>query len=188
VSGHAAFLRAINVAGRASVRMADLCRVFSEAGCEEVRTVIQSGNVLFTAPGGLTSRLERRIVAGVGGLVGRDAVLVFRSLQEIRALLDDSPFDGARIPPPAKLYISFLAEPPRILPSLPVFSVKEGLDVLAIRDRDVFVVSRPLKRGMFGFPNAFVESIFGVPATSRNWTTVRRMAGGKEEPRRRGQE
>ena len=44
-----AFLRAINVAGHTIVKMADLNRVFNQAGCSNVRTVIQSGNVSFEA-------------------------------------------------------------------------------------------------------------------------------------------
>lgn len=44
-----ALLRAINVAGHARVKMTDLNRAFVSAGCKDVRTVIQSGNVLFEA-------------------------------------------------------------------------------------------------------------------------------------------
>jgi uncharacterized protein (DUF1697 family) len=44
---HVAFLRAINVAGHAIVRMADLRQAFADAGCRNVRTYIQSGNVVF---------------------------------------------------------------------------------------------------------------------------------------------
>lgn len=44
-----AFLRAINVAGHATVKMTDLNRAFVSAGGKNVRTVIQSGNVLFEA-------------------------------------------------------------------------------------------------------------------------------------------
>ncbi|MEW6758044.1 MAG: DUF1697 domain-containing protein [Acidobacteriota bacterium] len=181
---YAAFLRAVNVGGRASVRMADLCRVFSEAGCGEVRTVIQSGNVLFEPPGGLTPPLERAILAGVRGLVGREAAVCFRSLKAIQDLVSEAPFSGVDNPSQAKLYVTFLARRPRVLPSLPISSPKEGLDVLALRNLDVVVVSRPLRKGMCGFPNAFVESVFGVPATSRNWNTVRRMAGGVSAARK----
>lgn len=177
MSRYAAFLRAVNVAGHASVRMADLCRVFSEAGCEEVRTVIQSGNVLFEAPGGLTPSLEGAIFAGLRGVIGREAAVCFRSLDSLQELLSDSPFAGTSFASGTKLYVTFLARPARFLPSLPISSSKLGLEVLAVRTLDVFVVSRPLRKGMYGFPNAFVEAVFGVPATSRNWNTVRRMAG-----------
>ncbi|MEW5764036.1 MAG: DUF1697 domain-containing protein [Acidobacteriota bacterium] len=184
MSRYAAFLRAVNVGGRASVGMADLCRAFTEAGCEEVRTVIQSGNVLFEAPRGLTPRLEGAILAGVRGLVGPEAAVCFRSLEAIRNLLSDSSFSAALLPEGAKLYVTFLAEPPRSPPALPISSEKEGLDVLALRNLDVFVVSRPLPRGMYGFPNAFVESVFGVPATTRNWNTVRRVAGDRSREKK----
>ena len=44
---YVAFLRAMNVAGHASVRMTDLREAFAAAGCQGVRTYIQSGNVIF---------------------------------------------------------------------------------------------------------------------------------------------
>lgn len=46
---YAAFIRAINVAGHATVRMSDLRDAFTAAGCKGVRTYIQSGNVIFEA-------------------------------------------------------------------------------------------------------------------------------------------
>jgi uncharacterized protein (DUF1697 family) len=54
-------------------------------------------------------------------------------------------------------------------------SEKEALEVIAIGDREVFVLSRRKKNGFFGFPNAFIEQELGVAATSRNWNTVTRI-------------
>ena len=54
MSHYVAFMRAINVAGHASVRMSDVRDAFAAAGCRKVRTYIQSGNVIFEVigPGG----------------------------------------------------------------------------------------------------------------------------------------
>ena len=53
---------------------------------------------------------------------------------------------------------------------------KEALEVIGLADRDLFVVSRRKKNGAFGYPNAFVEKALGVSATTRNWTTVTKIA------------
>ena len=46
-------------------------------------------------------------------------------------------------------------------------------------DREVFIVSRRKKNGFFGFPNAFIEQELGVSVTSRNWSTVTKIATAK---------
>ena len=56
-----AFLRAINVAGHASVRMSDLKDAFAAAGCTGVRTYIQSGNVIFETPEENTTAVFQRV-------------------------------------------------------------------------------------------------------------------------------
>ena len=47
---YVAFLRGINVDGRGVLKMQDLARMFASAGCERVKTYIQSGNVVFESP------------------------------------------------------------------------------------------------------------------------------------------
>ena len=65
-----AFPRAVNVAGHASVRMTALKRVFESAGCANVRTYIQSGNVIYDAPRAEAAATRQRIGSGLGKLVG----------------------------------------------------------------------------------------------------------------------
>jgi hypothetical protein len=48
--------------------------------------------------------------------------------------------------------------------------------VLERRGREVLLLSRPKPSGFYGLPNAFVEMAYGVPATTRNWSTVTRIA------------
>jgi len=56
-----AFLRAINVGGRKRLEMSALRRIFAAAGCTDVRTCIQSGNVIYQAPGSAGTALHGRI-------------------------------------------------------------------------------------------------------------------------------
>ena len=70
----------------------------------------------------------------------------------------------------------FLSQAPRPRLRLPLVVPKEALEVVGIADRDLFVVSRRKKNGSFGFPNAFIEKELGVSATTRNWTTVTKVA------------
>src|SRR6476469_672709 len=85
-----ALLRGINVGGKNVIRMADLRACLEADGFGDVRTYIQSGNVLFTASGSLatlTTRLERTLSAGFC----YEATVAVRSARQLRAIVDGAP-------------------------------------------------------------------------------------------------
>src|SRR6266566_606486 len=87
---YVALLRGINVGGNNVIRMADLRDYLEADGFDDVRTYIQSGNVVFTASGSaatLTARLERTLIAGFG----YEATAAVRSAQQFRAIVDAAP-------------------------------------------------------------------------------------------------
>jgi uncharacterized protein (DUF1697 family) len=169
---YAAFMRAINVAGHAVVRMTDLSAAFAAAGCLNVRTHIQSGNVVFQAPSEESAAVFRRIQQKLEDLVGAEPVIMFRTVRELERIVDSAPFKGWTAGPKVKLYVTFLAEKPRKRPRFPLVSAKEALEAIGMKNREVFVVSRPKKTAFFGFPNNFIEKELGVSATTRNWSTI----------------
>lgn len=169
---YVAFLRAINVAGHARVKMTDLGRAFTSAGCKDVRTYIQSGNVLFESPDENPSDLIRRIQLEVRELLGGDAAVFFRTVSQLESLDERAPFKHLEGEPDVKLYVAFLSRKPLVRPKLPLISAKEALEVVAVSGLEAFVVSRRKRNGFYGFPNNFVEKELGVPATTRNWSTI----------------
>jgi len=80
---HLAMLRGINVGGKNKLAMTDLARLFAEAGCSQVRTYIQSGNVLFPASPSTVRRIPERIAESIAGRVGSRIQVVLRALEEI---------------------------------------------------------------------------------------------------------
>jgi uncharacterized protein (DUF1697 family) len=182
MSCEVAFLRAINVGGWGVVRMADLVRVFEAAGAESARTCIQSGNVLFLRRAGVAAEAyRRRVAAALVQLLGRETTVVYRSGRDLVRLAASEPFGAAARERDAKLYVGLLASPPKKLPKPPLVWAKDGLEIVGRKGSDVFVVSRRVRGGRYGFPNALLESIYGVPATSRNWNTVVKIAEMAEE-------
>ena len=170
---HVAFLRAVNVGGRV-VRMADLTKRLGALGLQDVSTFIASGNVCFTAlgePDALAKRIESELLDWLGYPV---AVMV-RTWAELEALAASNPFRGVARAPDAKLYVTFLWEPPTKKVRLPRVSEKEGLRLFRITGREAFMVAERLASGKFGVPNLPIEKELGVPATTRNWNTILRM-------------
>ena len=175
MSLHLAFLRAINVAGHGIVKMDDLKSAFAAAGCKNVQSYIQSGNILYDAPAAGHSALARKITARVSRLMGGEAFIIFRPLRHLEKLVRNDPFVAIDPGRDIKLYVAFLAGKPRNRPRFPLEDDKENLEAFAMEKDDVFIVSGKKKNGFYGFPNSFIEKNLGVAATSRNWNTVRKI-------------
>ena len=176
VNKYVAFLRAINVGGHAKVNMSELREAFAAAGCRNVRTHIQSSNVIFESPAQDLAKLLHNVLAKLRNLLDGEQVIMLRTAGEIEEIIRKAPFKDVEAEPGIKLYVAFLSQKPRSKPRLPLVSSREALEAVAISDREVFVVSRRKKNGFFGFPNLLVEKELGVPATTRNWTTVSKIA------------
>ncbi|MGH7569010.1 MAG: DUF1697 domain-containing protein [Gemmatimonadales bacterium] len=172
---YVAFLRAINVAGHASVRMEDLRRAFAAAGGRGVRTYIQSGNVMFEGPANGAPALFQRIRLQLRKLLGDDPEVVFRTVREVERIVKGAPFKRFARERDAKLYVTFLSRKPLGKPRFPLRSAQEVLEAFAMKNLEVFIVSRRKKSGFYGFPNSFIEHELGVSATSRNWSTVTKI-------------
>jgi uncharacterized protein (DUF1697 family) len=85
-----AFLRAVNV-GKRTVKMSRLVEIFEELGFEDVWTYINSGNVVFDAPGS-RGDLEKRIGAALEAEYGFEVTTFVRTAAEIRKVLAAEPF------------------------------------------------------------------------------------------------
>lgn len=177
MSAHVAFLRAVNVAGHEVISMSDIQQAFVAAGCKNVRTYVQSGNVLFeVVEGEVDAPLKRKLRKRLADLAGPQASIVFRSAEDLEAMARTTPFAGVADDVDAKFYVAFLERKPTSMPKAVLSSPKEALDVIGVQNLDVFVVSRP-EHGRYGFPNTLVEKRFGVLATTRQWSTVSKIVG-----------
>ena len=74
-----------------------------------------------------------------------------------------------------KLYVTFLSEEPSKKIRPPLNSPDMDVEVIFMTNREAFSLARR-KNGRFGFPNKFIETRLGVSATTRSWTTVKRIA------------
>src|SRR5581483_3195326 len=89
---YVALLRGINVGGKNLLPMKELAAMFERAGCSEVRTYIQSGNVVFAASASVVKTLAEKIGAQIEKQFGFRAPVVLRSADELRAAIRDNPY------------------------------------------------------------------------------------------------
>ena len=172
---YVAFLRAINVGGQRLIKMEELARIFTAAGLKNVRTYIQSGNVIFDSSSANAVALRKKIEKALLNILGFEVIVMLRPLADIEDIVKRNPFKKTKADADQALFVVFLSDEPQQNPKLPLTSIIDNLEVLEVKDRAAFIVSRRKKNGMFGFPNKFVEKEFGVSGTTRNWNTVNKI-------------
>jgi len=172
---YVAFLRAINVGGSKVIKMEILRQIFESLGFANVRTYIQSGNVIFDARQKNVSSLTTKIEKELERSTGHKVEVMLTTFAELQSMVKLDPFKRVEAGPDVMLFVTFLSSEPSLMPKLPINYDKENLQVLALRDRAAFIVAKRKQNGMFGFPNNFLEKQFGSVGTTRNWTTVKKI-------------
>jgi uncharacterized protein (DUF1697 family) len=169
---YVALLRGINVGGKNKLPMKDLIALCTEAGCGDVRTHIQSGNVLFSAApklaGGLAADIARRIEAECGFGVP----VVLRDAAELAAVPHDNPF--AKGTDPDHLHVAFLATAPSKAQIAALDPQRSPPDRFAVRGRDIYL-ALPNGVARSKLTNAYFDSKLATVSTLRNWRTVLKL-------------
>jgi uncharacterized protein (DUF1697 family) len=172
VTAYVALLRGINVGGHNKVAMADLRRLFVELGHTDARTHIQSGNVLFSSRLG-EAKLRATIEDALATSLGVPAKVVIRSAAELAAIVTSNPYLRAGAEP-GDLYVALMASAPEPA-AVAALRPPPGPDTLEVVGRDVFL-HYPNGYGRSKLTNALIEKQLGVPATTRNWRVVTKLA------------
>ena len=173
-----AFLRGINVGGRNTLRMKDLVIALADAGCGDVRTYLQSGNVVFNSSESSAAALVGQIEQVVYAIRDIEIQVLVLSMDEFRLAIAANPFAHAESDPKA-LHLFFLSKPPEDpdLESLDDYMADSESYELADR---VFYLHAPDGIGRSKLA-ARVEGLLGVDATARNWRTVSKVMEMAEE-------
>lgn len=166
---YVAFLRGVSPM---NARMPELKRCLEDAGFSEVKTVLSSGNAVFTARELPEAALEDNVETALQNGLGRTFPAIIRSSADLQSLLAQDPFPDFGLPAEAKRVVTFLRTPPRTLPPLPL--EREGARILAIRGREAFTAYVPNPRGPIFM--TLIEQTFGKEVTTRTWETVRKCA------------
>lgn len=153
-----------------NAKMADLKKCFENLGFKDVKTVLSSGNVVFTGAAQSEARLAKTIEAGMAEDLPRSFPVIVRKLDHLLALLEADPYADFRISPKAKRVVTFLSEPHQ--GTLPLPMDIDGVQILCMEGADVFTAYVPSERGPVFM--ALIEKTFGKNVTTRTWDTVRK--------------
>jgi len=165
-----ALLRAVNVGGTGKLAMRDLALLCTREGFIDVRTYIQTGNVVFRSSLSEPDA-EKQLARALARHMGKPMDVVIRTAEELRRVVRDNPYPAAT---PSHLYVFFSTQP---VPASP-FEALRGPDgeTAVVRGREVYI-HYPV--GM-GASKAKLPK-WPCPVTSRNMNTVTKLAGMCDE-------
>ena len=173
MSRYAALLRAINVGGHV-VKMDRLRALFEEIGFDDVETVIASGNVLFSSSARNPASLEEKIERHLASALGYAVTTFIRTPAEMDAVAAFEPFPGLA-EDGHTLSVAFLKEHPGRQVAERLRGMRTDYDELRVEGRELYWLARGRTSDSKVWRTP-MEKVLGGPATSRNVTTVRKLA------------
>jgi uncharacterized protein (DUF1697 family) len=167
-------LRAINLGGGTQVSMSELRDRLSRAGFEQVRSLLQSGNLVFESPRADAAPVERALNAQVAPELGARTEFFVRAASEWREIVRQNPFPGDASDDPAHLLVTVLKEPPTAVAWRDLAAAIPGRERVQGIGRTAYFVY-PDGVGRSKVTAQFIEAHLGTRGTSRNWNTVRKL-------------
>ena len=179
MSIYIALLRGINVGGHNKLPMKDLAALFGEAGCNDVRTYIQSGNVVFEAAPKLARCIPGIITASIADRFGLEVPLVTRSANELAAIVSANPYvrDGVD---EKQLHTAFLADTPAAASIAALDPQRSPPDEFVVHNGEIYLRC-PNGMARTKLTNAYFDATLATTSTMRNWRTTLKlleMTGG----------
>lgn len=165
-----ALLRGVNVGGRNLLSMAALREALEAAGMEEIRTYIQSGNVVVRPVDAAAGddALAEAVRSVIRDEFGLDVPVIVRSLDELEWVAGAHPDAGGEVPP-KWLHVDLLDRPAD--PSDSPDAARFGADRWVVDGREIYA-TYPTGSGRSKLTTDVIERSFGVVATARNLTTL----------------
>jgi uncharacterized protein (DUF1697 family) len=149
-----------------------LKRCFEEAGFADVRTLLSSGNVVFSSSRASESTLRRRIEKAMEETLGRSFLTFVRPLGTLQRMIEADPYASFKLRADSKRIVTFLLEPPAARLNLPI--ELHGARILKVQGCEVFGAYVRTDRGPVFMQ--LLEKTFGKDQTTRTWDTVQKVA------------
>ena len=151
--------------------MKELARIFEDAGCADVRTYIQSGNVVYRSGAALARRVPDLVEAAIAQRYGFDAPVVTRTAAEIAAVVRANPYVDEAEANPKSVHVAFLEDRPAARAVSSLDPDRSPPDSFFLRGREIYL-HLPNGAARTKLTNAWFDSRLGTLSTSRNWRTV----------------
>jgi uncharacterized protein (DUF1697 family) len=169
------FLRGINVGGHKKVPMAQLKTCLEENGFQDVKTVLNSGNVSVVSTFNSTEEIEAQLTQLLETTFGFPIPVIARKASSIKALMETNPFAETTLTKDTRRYISFLKAPKKHSSlEIPYTTDDDSFTILSFTGSEVVSI---LDVSKIKSTDAMIilEKHFGKNITTRNWNTLEKM-------------
>lgn len=173
-----ALFRGINVSGKKIIKMEDLRKLMETGGYGNVKTYIQSGNVVFEAAQKSREKIAKVIEKLIEEKYGFDVTVFVIDRKHLEKAVDNNPYADGKTPEEAgtkKIYVTFLSEAPSDEAMERLRQAPIGEDEIAIHD-DILYFKLAIGAADSKLSNNLIESKLKLKATTRNWNTTLKLA------------
>ena len=170
---YVAFLRGINVGGHNKINMEDLRRMLTALKFENVKTYINSGNVVFETIEADDNSLSAEIEKAIQTEFSLNIKVMTRRISEIEETIKNNPFAG-QFAEHNDLHVLFLSEELSEEKSRLLLSNNNDFEKFAVRKREVFcLLHKGFRDSLLG--KKYIDNKLKTAATARNWRTVNKI-------------
>ena len=155
-----------------NARMPALKACFETAGFSDVKTLLSSGNVVFSARRSSLASLELRAEKAMQAGLGHSFDTIVRSTEFLRELVESDPFAEFNLPASAKRIVTFLRRPLELPLALPI--ERDDASILKFTGSEVLSAYVPGPKGPVFM--SLLERTFGKAITTRTLDTVRKCS------------
>lgn len=171
---HIALLRGINVGGKNKLPMKQLVSIFEAAGCTDVQTYIQSGNVVFAASAALLKQLATRIPHAIEAELGLSVPVVLRSATQFAKAVRANPFSDEAAADPKSVHVSFLRDKPTRRALARLDPNRSPPDEIRCVGSEIYTYC-PNGVARSKFTAAYFDRELETVCTARNWRTTLKL-------------
>lgn len=164
-------LRGINVSGHNKIKMEALRECYAEKGLTEIKSYVQSGNVIFSSSELEPSLLSEMISQHIEYIFGFSVKVIVLTREKLNDIIRNNPFLNDATKDPMLTYVTFLSGSPVDYDISKLNSKRQEGEEVVITD-DAAYLYCPSGYGRTKLSNTFLENGLKVAATTRNWNTV----------------
>jgi uncharacterized protein (DUF1697 family) len=163
-------LRAVNVGGTSRIKMDALRAVYESLRLRDVRTLLQSGNVLFRSGISEPRQLKTRIMQEIARQLDLEVEVILRTLAEIASVVERGPVLAPRADM-SRLLVMCLASVPVAAAQAALLKWHKGPEMLEMRGPEIYLYY-PNGIGRSKLSGAVIENKLDTFGTARNWNTL----------------
>jgi uncharacterized protein (DUF1697 family) len=170
-----ALLRAVNVGGTGKLPMAELAKLLTKLGYTEVKTIVQSGNAVFTCAVKADAKLEASLEAALANAFGLQTTIFVRSAAEWDTIIAANPFPDMAANDPSHLVVMTCKSAPTAANVKALQAAIIGRETVHAAGKQLYL-TYPDGIGDSKLSNTIIERKLAVAGTTRNWNTALKLA------------